>query len=46
MKAFSMTDVGKKREVNQDYVYVSTTPVGNIPEWAVIRPEILHPDIQ
>lgn len=36
MKAFSMTDVGRKREVNQDYVYVSTAPVGNIPNLFVV----------
>ena len=36
MKAFSMTDVGKKREVNQDYVYISAEPVGNIPNLFVV----------
>lgn len=31
MKAFSKTDVGQKREVNQDYVYTCDTPIGNLP---------------
>ncbi|MEF9946094.1 MAG: Stp1/IreP family PP2C-type Ser/Thr phosphatase [Lachnospiraceae bacterium] len=30
MKTFSMTDVGRKREVNQDYVYTSEKPVGKL----------------
>lgn len=36
MKAFSMTDVGKKRLVNQDYVYTRQEPVGNIPNLFVV----------
>lgn len=28
MKQYAMTDVGRKREVNQDYVYVTDRPVG------------------
>lgn len=31
MKTFSMTDVGRKRDVNQDYFYTSETAVGNLP---------------
>ncbi len=31
LKTFSMTDVGKKRELNQDYIYTSEMPVGNLP---------------
>ena len=30
MKTFSMTDIGKRREMNQDYIYTSETPVGNL----------------
>lgn len=36
MKTFSRTDVGMVREVNQDYVYVSDTPVGNLPNLLVV----------
>ncbi|OYO87958.1 serine/threonine protein phosphatase, partial [Lachnotalea glycerini] len=31
MKTFSITDVGQKRNMNQDYVYTSENPVGNLP---------------
>lgn len=31
MKTFSKTDIGMCRQVNQDYVYVSETPVGGLP---------------
>lgn len=31
MKTFSMTDVGIRRESNQDYMYTSETAVGNLP---------------
>lgn len=36
MKTFSITDVGQKRNMNQDYVYTSETPVGNIPNLFVV----------
>lgn len=31
MKTFSMTHVGMRRETNQDYMYTSEIPVGNLP---------------
>lgn len=31
MKTFSKTDIGMKREVNQDYVFTSETPIGGLP---------------
>lgn len=31
MKAFSITDIGKKRQLNQDHIYASLEPVGNLP---------------
>ncbi|MBP9996165.1 MAG: Stp1/IreP family PP2C-type Ser/Thr phosphatase [Lachnospiraceae bacterium] len=31
MKTFSITDIGRKRKLNQDYVYTSEMPVGNLP---------------
>lgn len=36
MKTFSMTDVGVVRDVNQDYVYVSDTPIGKLPNLLVV----------
>ena len=31
MKIYAMTDVGRRREVNQDYVYVTDRPIGPFP---------------
>ena len=31
MKIYAMTDVGRKREINQDYVYVTDKPIGPFP---------------
>lgn len=36
MKTFSKTDVGRKRAVNQDYVFVSDQPIGNLPNLLVV----------
>ena len=31
LKTFSLSDVGKKRTMNQDYIFTSEEPVGNLP---------------
>ena len=31
MKAFAVTDIGKKRQLNQDHLYASGEPVGKLP---------------
>ena len=36
MKSYSITDVGQKRTVNQDFVFTSETPVGNLPNLFVV----------
>lgn len=36
MKSFSVTDVGQKRELNEDYVFASVQPVGNLPNLFVV----------
>ncbi len=36
MKTFSKTDIGRKREVNQDYAAVSDKPIGNLPNLLVV----------
>ena len=36
MKAFSATDVGMIRQVNQDFIYTSLEPVGNLPNLFVV----------
>lgn len=36
MKTFSKTDVGKRRSVNQDYVFTSERPIGKLPNLLVV----------
>lgn len=36
MKAFSATDVGQKREVNQDYIYCNENAVGALPNLFIV----------
>lgn len=36
MKAIAITDVGKKRSMNQDYVFMSKEPVGNLPNLFIV----------
>ena len=36
MKSYSVTDVGQKRRENQDYVYASEQPIGNLPNLFVL----------
>ena len=36
LKAFSLTDIGRRRKVNQDFVYTSEKPVGNLPNLFIV----------
>ncbi len=36
MKYYAMTDVGRRREVNQDYVYATGQPIGPFPNLLVV----------
>ena len=36
MRVYSATDVGQKRKMNQDYVFVCESPVGNLPNLFVV----------
>ncbi len=36
MRTFSMTDKGETREMNQDYVFTSEEPVGNLPNLFIV----------
>lgn len=36
MKTFSLTDVGRTRDSNQDYVFTSENPVGNLPNLFIV----------
>lgn len=36
LKTFSITDIGQKRKLNQDYVFTSNTPIGNLPNIFIV----------
>ena len=36
IESFSVTDIGKKRKLNQDFVYASDEPVGNLPNVYIV----------
>lgn len=36
MRAFSVTDIGRHRKMNQDYVYISERPVGSLPNLFIV----------
>ena len=36
VNSFSITDIGKKRKMNQDYVFASDSPVGNLPNLYIV----------
>ena len=36
IKSFSVTDIGRKRQLNQDFVYSSDEPVGNLPNVYIV----------
>lgn len=36
LKTFALTDIGRKRKINQDYVYTCEEPVGNLPNLFIV----------
>ena len=36
LKTFSITDIGKRRKLNQDYVFASVSPIGNLPNVFIV----------
>lgn len=36
LKTFSITDIGRKRKVNQDFVYTEDVPIGNLPNVFIV----------
>ncbi|MDF2541787.1 MAG: hypothetical protein K0S47_1505 [Herbinix sp.] len=36
MKAFSITDIGERRRINQDYVFCEENPIGNLPNLFIV----------
>ena len=36
MEAYAITDTGKTRQINQDFVYCSSSPIGILPNLYVV----------
>ncbi len=36
LKSYSVTDIGRKRQLNQDYVFSSSKPLGNMPNLFIV----------
>ena len=36
LKSYARTDIGRKRQLNQDFIYLSETPVGNLPNLFIV----------
>lgn len=36
LRAYAITDIGQKRQLNQDFIYLSETPIGNLPNVFIV----------
>ena len=36
LRSYAVTDIGRRRQINQDFVYLSETPVGNLPNIFIV----------
>ena len=36
LRSYAVTDTGRRRQINQDFVYLSETPVGNLPNIFIV----------
>jgi protein phosphatase len=36
LESYAITDIGQKRKLNQDFIYLSDTPVGNLPNVFIV----------
>ena len=36
LRSYAITDIGQKRKLNQDFIYLSETPVGNLPNVFIV----------
>lgn len=36
LKSYAITDIGQKRQLNQDFIYLSETPIGNLPNVFIV----------
>lgn len=36
IRSYALTDIGQKRQLNQDYIYLSESPIGNLPNVFIV----------
>ena len=36
LRSYAITDIGQKRKLNQDFIYLSETPIGNLPNVFIV----------
>lgn len=36
LRSYAITDIGRKRKLNQDFIYLSETPIGNLPNVFIV----------
>ena len=36
LRSYALTDIGRKRQLNQDYIYLTGNPVGNLPNLFIV----------
>lgn len=36
LRSYALTDIGRRRQLNQDFIYCSETPVGNLPNLFIV----------
>ncbi len=36
LRSYALTDIGRRRQINQDFIYCSETPVGNLPNIFIV----------
>lgn len=36
LESYAITDIGRKRQLNQDFIYLSETPIGNLPNVFIV----------
>lgn len=36
LRSYALTDIGRRRQLNQDYIYCSETPIGNLPNIFIV----------
>lgn len=36
LRSYALTDIGRKRQLNQDYIYLTENPIGNLPNLFIV----------